>query len=107
MICLGICFPSLSHKDRRRKECDLLASQTASTLGDETNSPDINDPNDNTEFPFLTSNLLAPSKRENFWKCIAQEDVCYLIPKIKAASKGGAWAGGSQRRDWTGREEKG
>lgn len=71
----------------------MLHSQTVSTLGRETNSQNISDPNDHTEVPFLTSNLLIPSKK-NFWKFAAQEDdVCYLIQTITAAGKCRAWEG--------------
>lgn len=59
----NICFFSLSHKDRKWS-VDLLHSQTVSTLGRETNSQNISEPNGHTELPFLTSNLLIPSIKE-------------------------------------------
>lgn len=42
----------------------MLCSKTVSTRGNETNCPNINDHNDNIEFPFLTLNLLISSKRK-------------------------------------------
>lgn len=89
----------------------MLHSQTVSTLGRETNSQNISDPNDHTEVPFLTSNLLIPSKKKKkFWKFTAQEDdVCYLIQTITAAGKCRAWEGKGVARGGNGQrgEERG
>lgn len=84
----------------------MLCSKTVSTRGNETNCPNINDHNDNIEFPFLTLNLLISSKRKLLEIYSLEGCVLFNTKKKKKsqsqqAAKCRVSAGGTQGWEWT------